>query len=121
VDQITNDVYDDLDASFVTFRTNRHYLFINRPSGFAATGDTVLPSITGTMFSGRQLEPKRIQTNLPAHQCKYVYVIRRSTTISISLLFLMKMALITVMVSLPPNGQGSIRFTGSAVILHNPT
>jgi hypothetical protein len=45
VDQITNDVYDDLDASFVTFPGKTGIIYSsNRPSGSAATGDTVLPS-----------------------------------------------------------------------------
>jgi hypothetical protein len=45
VDQITNDVYDDLDASFVTFPNKTGIIYSsNRPSGFATTGDTVLPS-----------------------------------------------------------------------------
>ena len=43
--QITNDVYDDLDASFVTFPNKTGIIYSsNRPSGTAATGDTVLPS-----------------------------------------------------------------------------
>jgi hypothetical protein len=45
VEQITNDVYDDLDASFVTFPSKTGIIYSsNRPSGTAATGDTVLPS-----------------------------------------------------------------------------
>jgi hypothetical protein len=44
-EQITNDVYDDLDASFVTFPNKTGIIYSsNRPSGFAPTGDTVLPS-----------------------------------------------------------------------------
>ncbi len=45
VEQITNDVYDDLDASFVTFPNKTGIIYSsNRPSGSAHTGDTVLPS-----------------------------------------------------------------------------
>src|SRR5450432_332934 len=44
-EQITNDVYDDLDASFVTFPNKTGIIYSsNRPSGAAHTGDTVLPS-----------------------------------------------------------------------------
>ncbi|MEO6964048.1 MAG: hypothetical protein ABIY90_18915, partial [Puia sp.] len=43
--QITNDVYDDLDATFVTFPSKTGIIYSsNRPSGIAPTGDTVLPS-----------------------------------------------------------------------------
>lgn len=43
--QITNDVYDDLDASFVAFPNKTGILFAsNRPSADAPTADTVLPS-----------------------------------------------------------------------------
>src|SRR5579864_4459207 len=45
VDQITNDVYDDLDASFVTFPGKTGIIYSsNRPSGTAPTNDLVLPS-----------------------------------------------------------------------------
>ncbi|UAY51673.1 ShlB/FhaC/HecB family protein [Ferruginibacter albus] len=45
VTQITNDVYDDLDASFVAFPNKTGILFAsNRPSPYAKTADTVLPS-----------------------------------------------------------------------------
>ncbi len=44
LEQITNDVYDDLDASFVAFPNKTGILFSsNRPSPNAITGDTVLP------------------------------------------------------------------------------
>jgi len=44
-EQITNDVYDDLDASFVAFPNKTGIIFAsNRPSATAKTGDTVLPS-----------------------------------------------------------------------------
>ncbi|MEO7446443.1 MAG: hypothetical protein ABIT96_08460 [Ferruginibacter sp.] len=43
--QITNDVYDNVDASFVAFPGKTGILFSsNRPSAFAPTSDTVLPS-----------------------------------------------------------------------------
>src|SRR5258708_8587532 len=43
--QITNDVYDELDASFVAFPNKTGIIYSsNRPSGRAKTGDTVLPS-----------------------------------------------------------------------------
>ena len=45
VQQITNDVYDNLDASFVSFPNKTGIIFSsNRPSAFAKTADTVLPS-----------------------------------------------------------------------------
>lgn len=45
VKQITNDVYDDMDASFVAFPNKTGILYAsNRPSPGAKTGDTVLPS-----------------------------------------------------------------------------
>jgi hypothetical protein len=44
LEQITNDVYDDLDASFVAFPNKTGIIFSsNRPSADAPTGDTVLP------------------------------------------------------------------------------
>ncbi len=43
--QITNDVYDNLDASLVAFPNKTGIIFSsNRPSPSASTGDTVLPS-----------------------------------------------------------------------------
>ncbi len=43
--QVTNDVYDDLDASIVAFPGKTGILFAsNRPTGNAKGGDTVLPS-----------------------------------------------------------------------------
>lgn len=45
VQQITNDPYDDLDASFVAFPNKSGIIFSsNRPSGDAPKGDTVLPA-----------------------------------------------------------------------------
>ncbi len=45
LEQITNDIYDDLDASFVSFPNKTGIIYSsNRPSGFALSGDTVLPS-----------------------------------------------------------------------------
>ena len=45
VEQITNDIYDDLDASFITFPNKTGIIYSsNRPSGFAPSNDTVLPS-----------------------------------------------------------------------------
>ncbi|MEO7308085.1 MAG: hypothetical protein ABIR78_02155, partial [Ferruginibacter sp.] len=45
VKQITNDVYDDLDASFVAFPNKTGIIFSsNRPNPAAKTGETVLPS-----------------------------------------------------------------------------
>ncbi len=45
VKQITNDVYDDLDASFVAFPNKTGIIFSsNRPNPAAKSGDTVLPS-----------------------------------------------------------------------------
>ncbi len=45
VDQITNDIYDDLDATFITFPNKTGIIYSsNRPSAWAPTGDTVLPN-----------------------------------------------------------------------------
>ncbi|MDB5201571.1 MAG: hypothetical protein JWQ27_980 [Ferruginibacter sp.] len=45
VKQITNDVYDDLDASFVAFPNKTGIIFSsNRPTTYAKGGDTSLPS-----------------------------------------------------------------------------
>ena len=45
IKQITNDVYDDLDASFVAFPNKTGIIFSsNRPNPAAKTGDTILPS-----------------------------------------------------------------------------
>lgn len=45
IDQITNDVYDDLDASFVAFPGKTGIIYSsNRPNATAITGDTILPS-----------------------------------------------------------------------------
>lgn len=44
VKQITNDIYDDLDASFVAFPNKTGILFSsNRPTAGAKSGDTILP------------------------------------------------------------------------------
>jgi Tol biopolymer transport system component len=44
MEQVTNDVYDDLDASFVAFpNKNRDHFSSNRPSGTAANSDDSLP------------------------------------------------------------------------------
>jgi hypothetical protein len=44
-EQITNDVYDDLDPSFVSFPNRSAIIFAsNRPSGTATSADTALPS-----------------------------------------------------------------------------
>ena len=45
IHQVTNDVYDDLDPSFVSFPNKTGIIFSsNRPSADAKSGDTVLPS-----------------------------------------------------------------------------
>jgi hypothetical protein len=45
VEQVTNDIYDDLDASFVTFPNKTGIIFSsNRPSADAKDGDTAMPS-----------------------------------------------------------------------------
>jgi hypothetical protein len=45
IKQITNDVYDDLDASFVAFPNKTGIIFSsNRPHPAAKSGDTILPS-----------------------------------------------------------------------------
>ncbi len=44
-EQITNDIYDDLDASFVAFPSKTGIVYSsNRPTAQAKTGETVLPS-----------------------------------------------------------------------------
>jgi hypothetical protein len=51
LEQVTNDVYDDLDASFVAFPNKTGIIFSsNRPSANAATGDTVLPKERYNVF-----------------------------------------------------------------------
>jgi hypothetical protein len=45
IEQITNDVYDDLDATFVAFPGKTGIIYSsNRPNATAQTGDTILPS-----------------------------------------------------------------------------
>jgi len=45
IKQITNDIYDDLDASFVAFPNKTGIIFSsNRPNPAAKSGDTILPS-----------------------------------------------------------------------------
>jgi len=45
VEQITNDIYDDLDATFVSFPGKTGIIYSsNRPSALAPTGDSILPS-----------------------------------------------------------------------------
>jgi len=45
VEQITNDIYDDLDATFVSFPGKTGIIYSsNRPSANAPTGDSILPS-----------------------------------------------------------------------------
>ncbi|HMJ47641.1 MAG TPA: hypothetical protein VK498_09935 [Ferruginibacter sp.] len=45
IQQITNDVYDNIDPSFVAFPNKTGIIFSsNRPTAFAPTGDTILPS-----------------------------------------------------------------------------
>src|SRR5690606_27816539 len=44
-EQITNDIYDDLDASFVAFPSKTGIIYAsNRPSADAPNSNTVLPS-----------------------------------------------------------------------------
>lgn len=51
LEQITNDVYDDLDATFVAFPGKTGIIFSsNRPSADAPTGDTVLPKHRYNIF-----------------------------------------------------------------------
>lgn len=51
VEQITNDVYDDLDASFVAFPNKTGIIFSsNRPSGTAASSDDSIPKDRFNIF-----------------------------------------------------------------------
>ncbi len=51
VEQITNDVYDDLDASFVAFPNKTGIIFSsNRPSAAAVNADTSMPSPNHNIF-----------------------------------------------------------------------
>ncbi len=51
VEQITNDVYDDLDASFVTFPNKTGIIYAsNRPSATAVSSDDSLPSSKFNIF-----------------------------------------------------------------------
>lgn len=51
VKQITNDIYDDLDASFVAFPNKTGIIFSsNRPSSSAKSADTVLPNNRYNIF-----------------------------------------------------------------------
>ncbi|MEP6594381.1 MAG: hypothetical protein ABJA71_00480, partial [Ginsengibacter sp.] len=51
VKQVTNDVYDDLDASFVAFPNKTGIIFSsNRPSSSAKSADTVLPNTQYNIF-----------------------------------------------------------------------
>ena len=50
-DQITNDVYDDLDPSFVAFPNKTGIIYSsNRPSADAATSEDSLPASDSTFF-----------------------------------------------------------------------
>ncbi|GAA4322255.1 hypothetical protein GCM10023184_08520 [Flaviaesturariibacter amylovorans] len=50
-EQVTNDVFDDLDASFVTFPNKTGILFSsNRPSANAVSADTAMPSSRFNVF-----------------------------------------------------------------------
>lgn len=51
VEQITNDIYDDLDATFVTFPSKTGIAFAsNRPAPNAPNGDTILPNNRYNIF-----------------------------------------------------------------------
>ncbi len=51
VDQITNDIYDELDASFVAFPNKTGIIFAsNRPTSNAVSADTVLPNHRYNIF-----------------------------------------------------------------------
>ena len=50
-DQITDDIYDDLDASFVAFPNRTGIIYAsNRPDSKAPTGDTILPNNRFNVF-----------------------------------------------------------------------
>ena len=51
IDQVTNDVYDDLDPSFVAFPNKTGIIYSsNRPSAGAASSDDSLPSKRFNIF-----------------------------------------------------------------------
>jgi len=51
IDQITNDIYDDLDASFVAFPNRTGIIYAsNRPTADAPTGDSILPNHLYNVF-----------------------------------------------------------------------
>ncbi|MEJ7672585.1 MAG: hypothetical protein WKF59_07710 [Chitinophagaceae bacterium] len=51
VKQITNDVYDDLDPSYVSLPNKEGIIFSsNRPAPYAVTADTVLPNNRFNIF-----------------------------------------------------------------------
>lgn len=76
-EQVTNDVYDDLDASFVAFPNKTGIIFSsNRPSPNAPTGDTVLPKDRYNVFlidNWNKSEFKQISqlSNIPYGNARY--------------------------------------------------
>ncbi len=77
VEQVTNDVYDDLDASFVTFPNKTGILFSsNRPSATAVDSDTAMPARRFNIFlvdNWNKSEYKQISqlTNLRFGNARY--------------------------------------------------
>lgn len=77
VEQITNDVYDDRDASFVAFPNKTGIIFAsNRPGPDAPTGDTVLPRNRYNIFlvdNWNKSEFKQISqlTNIPYGNARF--------------------------------------------------
>ncbi len=76
-DQITNDIYDDLDASFVTFPNKTGILFSsNRPGPVSVDGDTALPRNRFNVFlidNWNRTEFKQISqlSNIPFGNARY--------------------------------------------------
>lgn len=76
-EQITNDIYDDLDASFVTFPNKTGILFSsNRPSPSSVDGDTALPRNRYNVFlidNWNKTEFKQISqlSNIPFGNARY--------------------------------------------------
>ena len=85
VEQITNDVYDDLDASFVAFPNKTGIIFAsNRPSATAASTDDSMPHNRYNIFlvdNWNQSEFKQISqlTDMKQGRCPFSFTIQYFT------------------------------------------